>query len=156
MFASFFVSAWAVQLKNDQLTHRKCRHFSMLCISFHLGFSVDLLLSHGDWTAWPASLRRWWWQHVGWRWTGSIQEPEKVPSISGHLEPQQFETWIDMRNARIDNRVWTWNEIQEHPLFMKDIPSDPRDIENYPMLFLGQEMRGGFHAVCENSIIVIV
>ncbi|CAK9067882.1 unnamed protein product, partial [Durusdinium trenchii] len=34
----------------------------------------------------------------------------------------------------IDNRVWTWNEIQEHPLFMKDIPSDPRDIDNYPML----------------------
>ncbi|CAK9067880.1 unnamed protein product [Durusdinium trenchii] len=40
----------------------------------------------------------------------------------------------ELGRYRIDNRVWTWNEIQEHPLFMKDIPSDPRDIDNYPML----------------------
>ena len=35
---------------------------------------------------------------------------------------------------RIDNRVWTMNEIRDHPLFMTDVPSDPRDIENYPLL----------------------
>ena len=35
---------------------------------------------------------------------------------------------------RIDNRVWTMNEIRDHPLFMTDVPSDPRDIDNYPLL----------------------
>mmetsp|Transcript_41655 Transcript_41655/g.93273 ORF Transcript_41655/g.93273 Transcript_41655/m.93273 type:complete len:393 (+) Transcript_41655:62-1240(+) len=40
----------------------------------------------------------------------------------------------ELGRYRIDNRVWTMNEIRDHPLFMTDVPSDPRDVENYPLL----------------------
>ncbi|CAL1141219.1 unnamed protein product [Cladocopium goreaui] len=67
---------------------------------------------------------------------------EASPAVNGESPDQHVfvdddgNMWgeDELGRYRIDNRVWTWNEIQEHPLFMKDIPSDPRDIDNYPML----------------------
>lgn len=40
----------------------------------------------------------------------------------------------EMGRYKIDDKVWTMNEIRDHPLFMNEIPSDPRDIANYPLL----------------------
>jgi len=59
-------------------------------------------------------------------------------------EPQDQNVFVDedgvmwgedeLGRYKIDDKVWTMNEIRDHPMFMTDIPSDPRDLENYPLL----------------------
>lgn len=60
---------------------------------------------------------------------GKVEDGEDDGSGTNVLVDEDGVMWgeDDMGRFRIDDKVWTMNEIRDHPLFMTDMPSDISD-----------------------------